>query len=75
MQEMKIFFLISVQIKVPFKIPVLMQMEIPVGGGALGYFLGGYVLPGPTNWHPILKKISLKLIARSRNRPIFYTPF
>ena len=42
--------------EVPFKIPVLMQMEIPGGGGALGYFLGGYVLPGPPNWHPILKK-------------------
>ena len=52
-----------------------MQMEIPGGGGALGYFLGGYVLPGPPNWHPVLKKISLKLIACSRNRPIFYIPF
>ena len=27
-------------------------------GGALGYFLGGYVPPGTPNWHPILKKIS-----------------
>ena len=26
------------------------------GGGALGYFLGGYVSPGTTNWHPVLKK-------------------
>ena len=34
-----------------------MRMEIPGwGGGALGYFLGGYVLPGPPNWHPVLKK-------------------
>ena len=24
------------------------------GGGALGYFLGGYVPPG--TWHPVLKK-------------------
>ena len=27
------------------------------GGGALGYFLGGYVPPGTSNWHPILKKM------------------
>ena len=26
-------------------------------GGALGYILGGYVLPGTPNWHPVLKKI------------------
>ena len=66
------------------------------GGGALGYFLGGYVPPGTPNWHPVLKKISpnidtpfykwanflypflefaLKLIPRSRNGPIFKTPF
>ena len=30
-------------------------------GGALGYFLGGYVLPGTTNWHPVLKKIFPKI--------------
>ena len=24
-------------------------------GGALGYFLGGYVPPGTPNWHPVLK--------------------
>ena len=48
----------------------------PGGGeGALGYFLGGYVPPGTPNWHPVLKKIPLKLIPRSRNGPIFYTPF
>ena len=29
-------------------------------GGALGYFLGGYVPPGTPNWHPILEKISPK---------------
>ena len=28
------------------------------GGGALRYFLGGYVPPGTPNWHPVLKKIS-----------------
>ena len=31
------------------------------GGGALGYFLGGYVPPGTPNWHPILEKISPKI--------------
>ena len=35
------------------------------GGGALGYFLGGYVPPGTPNWHPVPKKISPKI----------YTPF
>ena len=44
-------------------------------GGALGYFLGGYVPPGTPNWHPVLKKFLLKLIPLSRNGPIFYTPF
>ena len=28
------------------------------GGGALGYFLGGYVPPGTPNCNPVLKKIS-----------------
>ena len=31
------------------------------GGGALGYFLGGYVAPGTPNWHPVLKKNSAKI--------------
>ena len=31
------------------------------GGGALGYFLGGYVRPGTSNWHPVLKKNSPKI--------------
>ena len=44
----------------------------PGGGGTLRYFLGGYVPPGTPNWHPVLKKIPLKLIPRSRNGPIFY---
>ena len=48
---------------------------VPSGGGALGYFLGGYVPPGTPNWHPVLKKNLFKLIPRSRNGPIFYTPF
>ena len=30
-------------------------------GGALGYFLGGYVPPGTPNWHPVLKKNSPKI--------------
>ena len=30
-------------------------------GGALGYFLRGYVPPRTPNWHPVLKKISLKI--------------
>ena len=29
-----------------------------IPGGALGYFLGGYVPLGTPNWHPVLKKIS-----------------
>ena len=44
-------------------------------GGALGYFLGGYVPPGTPNWHPVLKKFPLKLIPRSRIRPKTDTPF
>ena len=34
---------------------------IPRGGGALGYFFGGYVPPGTPNWHPVLKKNSPKI--------------
>ena len=40
-------------------------------GGALEYFLGGYVPPGTPNWRPVLKKIPLKLIPRSRNGQFF----
>ena len=32
-----------------------------IPGGALGYFLGGYVPPGTPNWHPVLEKISPKI--------------
>ena len=31
--------------------------------------------PGTPNWHPVLKKIPLKLIPRSRIRPKTDTPF
>ena len=33
----------------------------PGGGGALGYFLGGYGPPGTPNWHPVLEKNSPKI--------------
>ena len=36
-------------------------LVVATPGGALGYFLGGYVPPGTPNWHPILKKISPKI--------------
>ena len=34
---------------------------LDVPGGALGYFLGGYVPPGTPHWHPVLEKISPKI--------------
>ena len=40
--------------------PNLTLLKIP-GGGALGYFWGGYVPPGTPNWHPVLKTISPKI--------------
>ena len=30
-------------------------------GGALRYFLGGYVPPGTPNWHPVLNTNSPKI--------------
>ena len=46
-------------------VPLTRQSESslwsPAPGGALGYFLGGYVLPGTPNWHPVLKTISPKI--------------
>ena len=39
--------------------PPIFRRKSP--GGALGYFLGGYVPPGTPNWHPVLKKISPKI--------------
>ena len=42
--------------------PSLAAVAIPGGGGgALGYFLGGYLPPGTPNWHPVLKKNSPKI--------------
>ena len=35
--------------------PAAKSEENP-GGGALGYFLGGYVPPGTPNWHSVLKE-------------------
>ena len=55
--------------------PLVVLTDAMKSRGALGYFLGGYVPPETPNWHPVLKKIPLKLIPRSRNGPIFYTPF
>ena len=55
--------------------PVPVVGPSPGGGGALGYFLGGYVPPGTPNWHPALKKFPLKLKPVLGNGPIFYTPF
>ena len=33
----------------------------PRGGGAVKYFLGGYVPPGTPIWHSVLKKYSAKI--------------
>ena len=45
------------------QITVLVNCRIHPGGrgGALGYFLGGYVPPGTPDWHPVLKKNSPKI--------------
>ena len=40
---------------------VLISKLAQLPGGALGYFLGGYVPPGTPNWHPVLEKISTKI--------------
>ena len=69
---------------------LIIRSLLPVapGGGALGYFLDGYVRPGlqigtpfwkkfPLGWYPVLEmglEFALKLIPRFRNGPIFYTP-
>ena len=78
-----IFYLLDV-IK-NFKAAFLFFAHALKPGGALGYFLGGYVPPGTLNWHPVLKKISPKIdtplemsqffIPRSRIRPKTDTPF
>ena len=45
--------------------PIFMIVSVTYypGGGALGYFLGGYVPPGTPNWHPVPKKLSAKINA------------
>ena len=45
-----------------------------VPGGALGYFLGGYVQPGTPNWHPVLKKNSPKIDTPFYKRANFLYP-
>ena len=51
----------------------------PRGGGGIFFHLGifwvGMCRPGLQIGTPFYKKIPLKLIPRSRNGPIFYTPF
>ena len=59
----------------PLREARLGEEQAPGGGGTLRYFSGGYVSPGTPNWDPVLKKFLLKLIPRSRNGLIFYTPF
>ena len=48
--------------------------RVSTPGGALGYFLGGYVPPGTPNWHPVLE-MGQFFIPRSRIRPKTDTPF
>ena len=38
-----------------------MSFRMPCPGGALEYFLGGYVPPRTPNWDLVLKKISPKI--------------
>ena len=42
-----------------YNVWLLLGAQTP--GGALGYFLGGYVPPGTPNGHPVLKKNSPKI--------------
>ena len=44
-------------------------------GGHLGIFWVGMCRPGLQNGTPFWKKFPVKMIPRSRNGPIFYTPF
>ena len=44
-------------------------------GGALGFFVGGVCAARDSKLAPRSKKLLLKLIPRSRNGPIFHTPF
>ena len=46
------------------------------GGGEYTFWVGMCWPPhGTPNWHPVLKKIPLKLIPHSRTGPILYIPF
>ena len=49
--------------------------EVTSRGGHLGIFWVGMCRPGLQIGTPFLKKFPLKLIPRSRNGPIFHTPF
>ena len=53
----------------------VLMLNPPGGGGHLGIFWVGMCRPGLQIGTPFYKKIPLKLIPRSRNGPIFYTPF
>ena len=44
-----------------FKVRSVDPIARSVPGGALGYFLGGYVPHETPNWHPVLKKNSPKI--------------
>ena len=58
---------------------MLLSQTNPLGveprGGHLGIFWVGMCRPGLQIGTPFLKKFPLKLIPRSRNGPIFYTPW
>ena len=50
--------LISISLDI---VEVNTSLELRPGGGALGYFLGGYVPSRTPNWHPVLTKNSPKI--------------
>ena len=46
----------------PLVVNVIITLCSPlIPGGTLGYFLGGYVPPETSDWHPVLKKNSPKI--------------
>ena len=55
----KFFSLLSITYQSPSA--MILRILSFGGGGALGYFLGGYVPPGTPNWHPGLKKFPPKI--------------
>ena len=63
--------------RVLFHLPPFQNLLSPLlpGGGALGYFLGGYVPLETPNGTPFKKEFPLKLIPRYRIRPKTDTPF